>query len=88
MKDLNKAILKHALINAVEFDGKANIQAVLGKVLSEQPELKKDVKTVAKEVKKIVDDVNSWGLEKQKKEFDKLDLKIEKREEKKELPEL
>ncbi len=88
MKDINKVIYKYALINAIEFDGKADFQAVLGKVLNEQPELKKDIKTLAKKIKKVVDDVNSLGLEKQKKEFNELGLKIEKKAEKKDLPEL
>ena len=41
MKDL---ILKYALQNAVRFKGKAHIGAVIGKVLAENPELKKNTK--------------------------------------------
>jgi len=74
MKDIIK---KHALLNAIEYDGKAQIQAVLGKVLAEKPELKKDVATLGKEVSKIVKEINSWPLEKQKKELKKFG-KIEK----------
>jgi glutamyl-tRNA synthetase len=68
MKDL---ILKYALQNAVKFRGKANIGAVIGKVLAENPGLKKDMKKLSKEIKEIVDEVNSLGLEKQKKELEK-----------------
>jgi glutamyl-tRNA synthetase len=68
MQDIIK---KHALLNAVEYNGKANPQAVLGKVLAEKPELKKDIATVGKEIAKIVKEINSWPLEKQKKELER-----------------
>lgn len=86
MQDIIK---KHALLNAVEYGGKANAQAVLGKVLAEKPELKKDMATLGKEVAKIVKEINSWPLEKQKKELEKFG-KIEKpvKEEREGLPPL
>lgn len=74
MQDIIK---KHALLNAVEYDGKANTQAVMGKVIAEKPELKNDMATVGKETAKIVKEINSWPLEKQKKELEKFG-KIEK----------
>ena len=40
---MKKIILKHALLNAQDYEGKANPKAVLGKVLSEDPKLKKDI---------------------------------------------
>ena len=49
MKEL---ILKYALQNAVKYQGKANIGAVIGKVLAENPKLKKDTKKLSKEIKK------------------------------------
>jgi glutamyl-tRNA synthetase len=77
--DMQDIIKKHALSNAVEYGGKANAQAVLGKVLSENSELKKDIAVIGKEVGKVVKEVNSWPLEKQKKELDKFG-KIKKQE--------
>ncbi len=68
MKDL---ILKYALQNAVRYRGKANIGAVIGKVLAENPALKKDTKKLSQEIKKIVSEVNSLGMEKQKEELEK-----------------
>jgi glutamyl-tRNA synthetase len=68
---MKKAIKKHVLLNAIEYEGKANAQAVLGKVLAEKPELKKDITRVAKEISKTLNEVNSWGLERQKKELKK-----------------
>ncbi|MEM5777363.1 MAG: glutamate--tRNA ligase [Candidatus Aenigmatarchaeota archaeon] len=79
---------KYALINALEFNGRANIQAVIGKIIKEDESLREKIKDVAKIVSKIVKEVNALSLEEQKKEFEKLGIKIEKGEEKKELPNL
>jgi len=79
---------KHALINALEFDGKASLQAVLNKVLGEDESLKKDIKTVVAIVRKVVEEVNSLSIEGQRKEFERLGLKVEKRVERKGLPDL
>ncbi|MBW2976033.1 glutamate--tRNA ligase [Candidatus Woesearchaeota archaeon] len=68
---MKQTILKYALQNAVKFKGKANIGAVLGKVLAENPELKNDTKKLADEIKKTVNQVNSLSLEEQKEEFEK-----------------
>ena len=86
MKDIVK---KHALLNAIEYNGKANEQSVLGKVLAEKPGLKKDVKSLRKKIVKSVKEINSWSLEKQKKELKKFG-KIEKpkKEEREGLPPL
>lgn len=86
---MQDVIKKHALLNAVEYNGKANTQAVLGKVIAEKPELRKDMATVGRETAKIVKEVNSWPLEKQKKELEKFG-KIEKpvKEEREGLPPL
>ncbi len=87
MKDL---ILKHVLMNAIQYGGKANVGAVVGKILAENPELKKDMKNIMKEVNKTIKEVNSWSLKKQKEKLDEMGLKIEKKskEDKHELPEL
>jgi len=86
---MKKLIKKHALLNAVEYNGKADSKAVLGKILAERPELKKDIAKIGKEIGKIVKEINSWSLEKQKKELKKFG-KIEKPKkiERKGLPEL
>ena len=68
---LETTIRKYALQNAVKYGGKANIVAVIGKVLSESPELKKDMGKLSKEIKKIVEQVNSLSPEKQEKELEK-----------------
>ncbi|MBU3904615.1 MAG: glutamate--tRNA ligase [Nanoarchaeota archaeon] len=63
MKDV---VYKHVLLNAVEFNGRANPKAILGKVISELPESKKDIKKLMILINKTVDEVNKLGLEKQK----------------------
>jgi glutamyl-tRNA synthetase len=79
MKDL---ILKYALQNAVKFKGKASIGAVIGKVLAENPNLKKNTKKLSREIKKIVGEINSLSPEKQKKELEKYSFKETVKEEK------
>jgi len=86
---MRELAFKYALINAVEHDGKAEIQAVVKKIVAEKPELKLKIKEVVEEVKKTVEEVNSLSLEEQKKKLDELGVKIEKKVvEKFELPEL
>lgn len=74
MRDI---IYKHALINAVEHDGKSDVQAVLGKVIAEDPSAKEKIKEIIGDIKKIVSDVNSLSLEEQKNTLDKLGVKSE-----------
>lgn len=88
MKDL---ILKYSLQNAVRYNGKANPGAIIGKVLSENPSLKKDIARISKEIQKIVKEVNSMKAEEQKEKLEKLApelLEKKKEEKKKTLPEL
>lgn len=83
-------ILKHTLLNAIRYNGKADFKAVVGKILSEKPELKKKLKNIIPEIKKTISEVNSWSLEKQREKLDELGISIEEKpkEEKHELPEL
>ncbi len=64
-KDIKKQIEKYALQNAVKFNGKANPAAVIGKILGESPELKRDIKNITKQLNQIVKEVNKLGIEKQ-----------------------
>jgi len=66
MKDLRDLILKHALLNAVEHEGKANVQAVLGKVIAEVPEVKDRISKIIKNIQLIVTEVNKMNLDSQK----------------------
>ncbi|HLC69236.1 MAG TPA: glutamate--tRNA ligase [Candidatus Bilamarchaeaceae archaeon] len=83
MPPLEEIIRKHALKNALDF-GKATANAVVGKVIAEFPDAKKDMKTTMAKVNEVVNEVNKkskaeWENEIQKYEF------VEKKHEEKEL---
>jgi glutamyl-tRNA synthetase len=61
-------IRKLALLNAINYGGKAQFQPVLGKLLTERPSLKARVKEIAPIVAEIVEAVNRLSLEEQKRE--------------------
>ena len=85
MKDI---ILKYALKNALDFNGKVNRNVVLGLVLRDNPALKKDVPKVLKEIESIIKEVEAFPPAKVKKELQKLapELLKEKKEEPEEGP--
>ncbi len=83
---MNKQILALALNNAIKYEGKANLNAVIGAAFSEFKN--KDKLIVIKEVKEIIKEVNSWNIEKQKQELKKLKFKTKKRKERVGLPKL
>ena len=59
MKD---TVLKYALKNALDFGGKVNSNVVLGAVLKENPDLRKDVPALRKEIDKAVEEVAKLKL--------------------------
>ena len=84
-ESLKIAIKKYALHNAIKYKGKANPNAVIGKVLAENPSLKEKAKEVSKEIANIVKGINKLSLEKQEKILQELAPELlEKREEAKE----
>jgi len=85
MKDI---ILKYALKNALDFNGKVNKNVILGLVLRDNPALKKDVPKLLKEIEKVVSEVEMLPLPKIKQQLQKLapELLKEKKEEKEEGP--
>ncbi len=86
---MEELILKHVLINALEHEGKANIQAVIGRVISEDDSLRAIIKKIIPEIKRIVQEVNSLSMENQRKRLHSIGEKMEKKEIKQEgLPEL
>jgi len=88
--DMKKIILKHALINALDFNGRANPGSVIGKVIAELPQAKKDMASLGKLVVTVVNEVNALSLGQQKTQLEKFGpIKEPKKEEKKKgLPEL
>ena len=63
---MEEIILKHALNNAVQFNGKANPGAVIGKILQEDPKLKLKIGEISKKVnetvKKVTEDYESLNF--------------------------
>jgi len=66
-KEDKEAIRKIALLNALHYGGKAQFQPVLGKLLTEKPNLKARIKEVAPTINEIVREVNKLSLEKQRR---------------------
>jgi len=89
---LEKIILKHALINALKHEGKAQVGAVIPKVLGERPDLKPRAREIVEKAAAVVNSVNSLSREEQEKllqkEFPGLKIDEERKEEKKKLPPL
>lgn len=80
MKD---PILKHALLNAAEHQGKAEVQSVVGKIIAEDPKSKEKIKELIAQIKKTVEEVNSWSPKKQAvelKKFGKIEVEEKKEE--------
>lgn len=91
MDDLDRTVLKYALQNALGYGGEARAGSVIGKVLAEMPELRLRAKEVNDLARRIVQEVNSMGLEEQKKRLIEIApelLEKEKREREMGLPEL
>jgi len=86
---MKKLIMKYTLINAIQHDGKANIQAVLNKIIGEKPELRKEIRELIPDIKKTIEDVNSWSIKEQQNKLKELGISLEKKvEEKRELSDL
>ncbi len=83
---MHNVILKYALQNAAKYEGKANLNAVIGKVFSELKDLNKG--KVVEEAKKIINEVNSLKIDEQLKKLQELapELLEEKKTEEKERP--
>jgi len=82
-----KYIYAYALKNAIEHDGKAQAGAVVSGLFNKG--LKKEqVKDVIPSINKVLKEINSWPLERQKKELEKYQDLIGHRPEREGLPEL
>ncbi|MEM4287638.1 MAG: glutamate--tRNA ligase [Candidatus Caldarchaeum sp.] len=63
--DVKQVAFRWALKNAVEYGGKASVNAVMSKVLATDPALKTMVAEVKRIVEQVVEEVNSLPVEKQ-----------------------
>jgi glutamyl-tRNA synthetase len=77
---MDPMIVKHALINAIQHNGHAEFKAVLGRIIAENPQLRSRIKELISQIQSIINEVNSWGLEKQLAQVQALGITIEKKE--------
>ena len=52
--DLREIVRRLTLYNALQYEGQARAGSVLGKVLAERPELKREIKTVLQLIHAVV----------------------------------
>jgi len=85
--EIDRILLKrYVLDNSVRYNGKPNVDAILGKIIIDNPELKKSVKEVKSILESIVKEIEKMSLEEQKEELDNLGGPIKRiREEEKEM---
>ncbi|MDI9615627.1 glutamate--tRNA ligase [Methanothermobacter sp.] len=76
-------VYRYALMNAVKHKGKANPGAVMGAVMSNEPELRRRAPEVKEAVQAAVEKVNSLTPEEQQSEMERLGLEIRERKQKK-----
>ncbi len=89
MDDVKNTIRRYALSNAVEHEGKAQPKSVLGKILTDYPEMRSDVLKLRNMAEEAVEEVNSLSQASQLSELESLGgLSREKKADKKELPDL
>ncbi|MBU4535115.1 MAG: glutamate--tRNA ligase [Euryarchaeota archaeon] len=77
MSNMERVVYEHALINAIKHKGKANQGAVIGSIMSSQPDLRKEAKKIAEITRTVLDKVNSMDLKHQTLELEKIGGKIE-----------
>lgn len=76
MNDLEEIVYKHALLNAAKHKGSANPGAVIGSIMSQEPDLRSKAKEIGPMAGKIVVKVNSLSLDEQKEEMEKFNLEV------------
>ncbi|RZN55427.1 MAG: glutamate--tRNA ligase [Candidatus Methanomethylicota archaeon] len=77
-------IKKHVIMNAIKYGGKAEFKAVMGKILSEKPELKSMIQEVSKITQSIISEINSMSLLEQQNLAKSLGISLTKEKPKKE----
>jgi len=69
-KALKEIVLKAALLNALQHGGKAQTGAIMGRTISERQELKTKAKELSGLIRKVVNEVNSFSIEEQKRKVE------------------
>ena len=64
-KDIRTIVERYALENAQAHDGKADLKAVMNKVMGDMPELRAKAKETVPTIRAVVDEVNKLDKEAQ-----------------------
>ncbi len=86
--DLEKIVEKAIIKNILEQRKKADLNAVMKKIISENPELRKEVKKIIEIAKQKIEEYNNLPIEKIEKIAEELNIKIEEKSKEYEWPEL
>jgi glutamyl-tRNA synthetase len=90
--EIREILLLAGLKNAVEFGGKPNKKAIMGKLMSQREDLRSKAKVVSPIIDEIIEEISALSLAEQERRLLELDPsaldKKEKVKEEKELPEL
>jgi glutamyl-tRNA synthetase len=70
--DLEDVVRKYALQNALSYDGKASMGAVLGKVMAENPALRSRAKEISSLARTIMFEVNDMSPDEQRRRLESL----------------
>lgn len=81
--DKEDVIFKYSLLNASQHNGKANVGAVIGSIMSNEEDLRKNAKEISGIVPKVVAKVNGMSVDEQKEAMDKIGVTVEKKSTKK-----
>lgn len=84
MDDIEKTITKYALLNAIKHKGNANPGAVIGSIMSNEPQLRSEAKKIGPIANNIVKEVNEMSVDEQNTEIAKLGIELENKNNKKE----
>ncbi|GAG68631.1 unnamed protein product, partial [marine sediment metagenome] len=90
--EIKKLIWIFGLTNAVKFEGKPNLKAIMGKLMSQKPELRTQVSNIKPVLDETIVEISKLTIDEQKEKLLQLDpTALEKKvtsKEKKELPDL
>jgi glutamyl-tRNA synthetase len=90
--EIKKLIWIFGLANAVKFKGKPNLKAIMGKLMSQKPELRTQVNDIKPVLEEVIVEISKLTIDEQKEKLLQLDpTALEKNittEEQRELPEL
>jgi len=90
--EIKKLIWIFGLTNAVKFEGKPNLKAIMGKLMSQKPELRTQVSDIKPMLEETIVEISKLTIDEQKEKLLQLDpTALEKKvtsKEKKELPDL